>query len=86
MILAIIYWRSQPCAALLTLIALLILVISETFSTFYSSWLPFALHSRGLPFSQIGPVVALITLVRSLLNGIAFALLLAAVISGRKAN
>lgn len=86
MVLVVVYWRFHPTAALLTAIALVIFVVTQLLSNFFSAWLPFALQSWRMPVGQMGPAMAIMTLLRSLLNATALALLLVAVFIGRKTS
>jgi uncharacterized membrane protein len=80
-VLAIIYYRRRPAAAMFTLIAMVILLMTSVFGSILNAWLPLAWHTRGLPIGQVGLVQGVLSLTRSLLNAVAFALLLAAIFS-----
>ncbi|HEY5574500.1 MAG TPA: hypothetical protein VIK64_15875 [Anaerolineales bacterium] len=81
--LAIAYWRRHPRVAQLTIGAMVIFFVTSLAGTALSRWLPFALQARGLATSQLGLVTIIISVIQTLLNAVAFALLLAAIFGWR---
>lgn len=83
-VIAIYNRRRYPQAAVLTLIAVLLFLFTSLAGTAFNTWLPFALHARGMAASRMGLIAGIISIVRAILNAIAFGLLLAAIFGWRQ--
>jgi hypothetical protein len=85
-ILAVINWRRHPRISLLTLIAFGMFFVAALVGTALISWLPLALHERGLPGGQMGNVVLIANFLRGLFDAAAWVLLVAAIFGWRQAQ
>lgn len=85
-ILAVIHWRRHPRVSLITLIAFGMFFVAALVGTALISWLPLALHERGLPGSQMGNVVIIANFLRGLFDAVAWILLVAAIFGWRRAQ
>jgi len=83
-VLAAVFWRRYPRPALLTLIAMIVLLLLAVGGTFWSFWLPQKLLEDGVSTQQVGVILGASAFVRSVIVAIAMGLMLAAIFGWRR--
>jgi hypothetical protein len=83
-ILSLFFWRQYPRASLFTLIAIALLFIEQIITTFLSMWLPLTLSNAGWGSGRLGMLLSMIGAGGSIIQAIAWGLLLGAIFGWRK--
>jgi hypothetical protein len=82
-ILSVVYWRRHPKVSLLALIAITAFFVTSLFGSALTTWLPIMLQRRGWAMTRLSAVLAIVSLVRSIVNAALWGLLIAAIFGWR---
>ncbi len=83
-VLSLLFWRRHPRTSVFALAAFTILLLTGIVSQFLTTWLPMDARATGGPVVRVAIAITIISVVHTLLDAVAFGLILAAIFSGRK--
>ncbi|MEM8530782.1 MAG: hypothetical protein AAGF95_08060 [Chloroflexota bacterium] len=84
LIVAFLRWQRHPRVSLLLVIAIIGLGLDTIIGTILTTWLPMAYMQSGWDVEQLGLVLGLVGILRTLLGAVFWGLILVAVFSARQ--
>ncbi len=84
LVLSVVFWRRHPRVSLITMIAILGLLTTSILGSLLGMWLPLTFNRSGMPMSQIGMLMGVISIASSLLSAVFWVLLVIAIFGWRR--